>query len=156
MDQKQLRSALGRFATGVTLVTANPPGYKPFALTANSFASVSLDPPLVLWSLQKTSDTLEAFTAASHYAVNILSDQQQDLSNQYARKDQHELEAGHFNLGKTGCPVIERALAVFECRITARYDEGDHIILIGEVLELQIAPDGRPLIFHQGAYGELR
>jgi flavin reductase (DIM6/NTAB) family NADH-FMN oxidoreductase RutF len=100
-DSLQFRRALGRFATGVCVITANPPGYRPFGLTVNSFASLSLTPPLVLWSLQKTSDTMEAFASPKQYCVNILSQEQKALSGRYAKKGDHA--ARGFHHWRAGC-----------------------------------------------------
>ena len=156
IDSRELRNALGRFATGVCVITANPPGQKPFGMTVNSFAAVSLDPPLVLWSIQKDSECMPAFEAATQYTVNILSDEQQAVSNRYAKKGDHALAAEDFRQGRSGCVVLRNALASFECDIEARIDGGDHIILLGRVLEMENRPTGKPLLFYSGQYRELR
>ena len=160
IDQRALRDALGQFPTGVTVVTAAPEGYVPFGVTANSFASVSLDPPLVLWSLQKSSDTFDAFAAAKHFAVNILSDEQQDVSNQYAKKNSHDLDAEHYQLGATsGMPLLHHAIVSFECEVDVCHDGGDHIIMVGKVLaisDLYIVDNISPLVFHAGKYRALK
>jgi flavin reductase (DIM6/NTAB) family NADH-FMN oxidoreductase RutF len=155
-DNLQFRRALGRFATGVCVITAEPPGFRPFGLTVNSFASLSLTPPLVLWSLQKTSDTMEAFRAARAYCVNILAAEQQALSGRFARKGEHDLREGEYRVGEAGLPLLQGALASFECDIDARHDGGDHVILIGRVRALQAEAGGRPLVFYEGGYRELR
>lgn len=155
-DSLQFRRALGRFATGVCVITANPPGFKPFGLTVNSFSSLSLTPPLVLWSLQKSSDTLEAFRVATRYAVNVLSSEQQALSSRFARKSEHELREGEYRDGEAGLPLLDGALASFECDIDARHDGGDHIILVGRVRALRLDSGGRPLLYYEGGYRELR
>ena len=159
IDQRALRDALGQFPTGVTVVTADPEGYAPFGVTANSFASVSLDPPLVLWSLQKSSDTFDAFAAAKHFAINILSDQQQDISNQYAKKGSHDLDTEHYQLGVSDMPLLNGAIAIFECEVDVCHDGGDHIIMVGKVIAMNSldsddAPS--PLVFHAGQYRELK
>lgn len=155
-DQRAFRDALGLFPTGVTIITANPEGHSPFGVTANSFASVSLDPPLVLWSLQKDSDTFAAFEAATHFAVNILSSGQEDMSNQYARKLQHDLQEDHYIIGESGTPVINNAIVTFECAMDAWHDGGDHIIMVGKVLSMTDnhvnGNDSAPLVFHSGKY----
>lgn len=156
LDPREFRNALGQFPTGVCVITAHPEGYQPFGMTVNSFASVSLDPPLVLWSLQNNSECFEAFAKADKFAVNILASDQQELSNLYAKKGDHNLQPGHFRIGKTGNPVLRGALTTFETRIWARYPGGDHIILVGEVLEMEQRPTGAPLLFHAGRYGEVR
>lgn len=155
LDSLQFRRALGRFATGVCVITANPSGFSPFGVTVNSFASLSLDPPLVLWSLQKSSDTMDAFTAASHYCVNVLSEDQQALSGRFAKKGEHALELAHYRIGETGLPVLHGTLAAFECAIDARHDGGDHVILIGRVLAMHYPEPGRPLLYFDGGYRQL-
>ena len=155
-DNLQFRNALGRFVTGVCVITANPEGHAPFGLTVNSFASLSLTPPLVLWSLQKTSDTMDAFRVARRYCVNVLSSEQQAMSARFARKGEHSLHADQYFEGVTGLPVLLGCLAAFECDIEARHDGGDHIILVGRVLELQARPGGRGLLFYEGGYREIR
>lgn len=155
-DGKTLRNALGQFPTGVTVITAHVPGQAPMGMTANSFASVSLDPALVLWSIQKDSDCFKTFEQATHYGVNVLSADQQALSNQYAKKGAHDLDPAHYRIGKTSCPVLKNALVSFECKITERLEGGDHIILLGEVLELNKGVDNKPLVFHAGQYRELK
>ena len=99
---RELRDALGQFATGVCVITANPPGEAPFGMTVNSFASVSLDPPLVLWSLQKDSECLESFNKTKQFSVNVLRQEQQAVSNRYAKKGEHALEPGTFRQGSSG------------------------------------------------------
>ena len=154
-DQREFRDALGQFPTGVTLITANPEGYAPFGVTANSFASVSLDPPLVLWSLQKSSDTFEAFNKSTHFTVNVLTSEQQALSNQYAKKHNHDLEDEHYRLGESGTPILDGAIVSFECEIDACHDGGDHIIMVGKVVAMTEVIAAKPLVFHAGQYREL-
>ena len=155
-DDLQFRQALGRFATGVCVITANPEGHVPFGLTGNSFASLSLTPPLVLWSLQKTSDTMDAFRAAKRYCANVLSSDQRAMSGRFSRKGEHALHGDQYFEGATGLPVLHGCLAAFECDIEARHDGGDHIILIGRVLELQAKPGGRALLYYEGGYREIK
>ncbi|MFT6311009.1 MAG: flavin reductase (DIM6/NTAB) family NADH-FMN oxidoreductase RutF [Porticoccus sp.] len=156
LDPRELRDALGRFATGVTVVTANPKGFSPLGMTANSFSALSLDPPLVLWSLQKNSDCFAAFKAADGFAVNVLADDQMDLSNGFAKKGQHELPVGTFRQGKSGQPVLKNCLVSFECKMWASYEGGDHVILVGEVIAMNTRMTGKPLVFASGQYRELR
>jgi flavin reductase (DIM6/NTAB) family NADH-FMN oxidoreductase RutF len=155
-DGEQFRRAMGRFATGVCVVTASPLGYPPFGLTVNSFASLSLTPPLVLWSLRKASDTLEAFRAATHYCVNVLAHDQCELSTRLARRGDHELRPDEFAPGSTGLPVLHHTLAAFECKIEERYEGGDHIIMVGRALALHRQAGGRPLLFIDGTYRQCR
>ena len=155
LDKLTFRQALGQFATGVCVVTTVPHGKAPIGMTINSFASVSLEPALVLWSIQNNSECFADFEAADGFAINVLSSEQGALSSQYARKVEHRLEAAHFRLGKSGNPVLKGALTTFECRVWARYPGGDHQILVGEVLELDMRPTGKPLLFHKGLYGQV-
>lgn len=155
-DRLQLRNAFGRFATGVCVVTANPEGFEPFGMTVNSFSSVSLEPPLLLWSLQKDSECMPAFAAANRFAVNVLCSEQRDISMQYARKGGHALRAEHICTGATGLPLLRDALANFECELWQRYDGGDHVILVGRVLATEHAAAGKPLLFFGGAYQDIQ
>lgn len=154
IDTRKFRDALGHFATGVCLATATPARSAPVGMTINSFASVSLEPPLVLWSIQYTSECFDIFNGAEKFALNILALEQQELSASYARKGEHALLASHYSLGRTGSPIIRNALACFECRTWARYAGGDHLIIVGEVLELTTRA-GRPLLFHKGKYAQM-
>ena len=156
LDSRELRNALGTFTTGICVVTANPEGFAPFGLTVNSFAAVSLDPALVLWSLQNDSECMAAFAKADRYAVNILASDQLALSNKYASKAEHALEAAHYRIGRHGLPVIRGAVTSFECDIWARYPGGDHLILVGEVKQMSSSPNKSPLLFDRGQYRQLR
>ncbi len=153
-DTRELRNTLGCFATGVTVITAAPDGYAALGMTVNSFASVSLDPPLVLWSLDRESDTFSAFEAATHYTVNILTEAQQDLSNRFAKSNNHHLGDLACEIGDNGCPIIPDTLAVIECEIRDRVAGGDHIILIGRVLRFE-KKEGKPLLFALGGYAKM-
>ncbi|MCX2981201.1 flavin reductase [Halieaceae bacterium IMCC14734] len=155
IDSREFRDALGCFATGVTVITANPEGQQPFGMTVNSFASVSLDPPLVLWSLQNNSEMFDVWERASTFGVNILRADQQDLSNLYARKGDHLLEADHFVAGVTGVPVLPDSLVSMECEVEARYPGGDHTIIVGRVTAMENRDNGEPLLFCAGGYREL-
>ncbi len=154
-DSQQFRRALGRFATGVCVITANPLGHKPFGVTVNSFSSLSLTPPLVLWSLQKTSDTMDAFATATSYCANVLAEDQQALSGRFAKKGDHALEDADYRTGDAGLPVLHGALASFECEIDARHDGGDHIILVGKVVAMHAGEPGKPLLYFDGGYRQI-
>jgi flavin reductase (DIM6/NTAB) family NADH-FMN oxidoreductase RutF len=154
-DGRELRNALGRFATGVCLITTVGDDNKALAMTANSFSSVSLDPPLILWCLQNNSDVFEAFASPRHFAINILAAEQQDLSNQYAKKDHHELDAAHYRDGKYGTPIIRNALVNFECELEATHEGGDHLIIVGRVRDMYQRPSGSPLLFFAGGYRDI-
>lgn len=148
----EFRSALGMFATGVTIVTARTGGGKLVGLTANSFNSVSMSPPLVLWSLARSAGSLAAFSAGSHYAINILSADQQDLARQFAAKELDRFAGVQFLAGAGGAPLIQGAAATFECFNRSRYEEGDHVIFVGEVERCSYQPGASPLLFHGGKF----
>jgi flavin reductase (DIM6/NTAB) family NADH-FMN oxidoreductase RutF len=151
-DARELRNALGQFATGVCLITVVTPEGEALAMTANSFSSVSLDPPLVLWSLQNNSDVYDAFASPQHFAINVLTSEQLDHSNHYARKEQHQLKPDHYTAGSTGAPIISGALVSFECELEVTHPAGDHLIIIGRVTDMQRAESGDPLLFFSGGY----
>lgn len=155
IDKRKLRDAMGSFATGICVVTALSEQGVPMGMTINSFSSVSLEPPLVLWSIQYTSDCFDVFNATDKFAINILSVEQQALSDKYSRKGEHGLVPSHYSLGNTGSPLLRDALANFECRVWARYPGGDHLIVVGEVLGVMARPTGRPLLFHRGRYAQI-
>jgi flavin reductase (DIM6/NTAB) family NADH-FMN oxidoreductase RutF len=155
LEARKLRDALGCFATGVCVITTMSDKQQAVGMTANSFSSVSLDPPLVLWSLQNNSDVYSVFATPRHFAINILSSEQQAYSNQYAKKGQHNLDQAHYRLGKYGAPIIRNALTTFECTLHATYDGGDHLIIVGRVVDMHQRPTGEPLLFYCGRYREL-
>ncbi len=148
-SEMELRDALGRFATGVTIVTTMTPD-GPLGMTANSFASVSLSPPLVLWSPARRSKRFPAFEAASHFAVHVLGADRVDLARRFARegRDFSGIQTQH---GHGQAPLLDGCPARFECRHAAGYDGGDHLIVVGEVLRLR-TEDTPPLLYHRGAY----
>jgi flavin reductase (DIM6/NTAB) family NADH-FMN oxidoreductase RutF len=149
-----LRSALGRFATGVTLATCRDAGGAPVGLTVNSFGALSLAPPLVQWSLRFESPSLPAFEAAQHFAINVLAESQVELSRRFASPALNRFDQGRWHRGHTGCPVLAGALAVFECARRAAQRHGDHVLFIGEVLH-HSAHAGPPLLFHTSRYRRL-
>ena len=146
------RAALGMFATGVTIVTARGADGAPVGLTANSFNSVSLTPPLVLWSLARSAGSMPAFEQGSHYAINILAADQHALALRFASKSIDRFAELGFREGAGGAPVLEGAAAVFECFNRSRYEEGDHVIFVGEVERCSWRDGAQPLIFHGGRY----
>jgi flavin reductase (DIM6/NTAB) family NADH-FMN oxidoreductase RutF len=155
LDGRNMRDALGRFATGVCVITTMSDRHQALGMTANSFSSVSLDPPLVLWSLQNNSDVYAVFAKPRHFAINVLSSEQQAHSNQYAKKGQHDLDPTHYRIGKYGAPIIRHALATFECELHATHEGGDHLIIVGRVIDMYQRPTGEPLLFYCGRYHEL-
>ncbi len=148
----EFRAALGMFATGVTIVTARGPDGAPVGLTANSFNSVSLAPPLVLWSLSRRAGSMAAFRAGSHYAINILAADQRELAEQFASKAADRFAGVSWHEGAAGAPVIDGAAAVFECFNRSRYEEADHVIFVGGVEPCRVTAGATPLIFHGGRF----
>ena len=148
----EFRAALGMFATGVTIVTARDASGQLVGLTANSFNSVSLSPPLVLWSLSLQAGSMPAFTRGSHYAVNILAAEQHALAERFADKALDRFAGVAFREGSGGAPILDGAVAVFECFNRSQYQEGDHIIFVGEVERCERRDGAQPLIFHGGRY----
>jgi flavin reductase (DIM6/NTAB) family NADH-FMN oxidoreductase RutF len=146
------RAALAMFATGVTIVTARDGAGLPVGLTANSFNSVSIEPPLVLWSLSRQAGSMPAFARGSHYAINILSAGQHALAERFASHGVDRFEGVAFHSGVAGAPVLDGAAAVFECFNRSRYEEGDHVIFVGEVERCARREGAQPLIFHGGRY----
>ena len=146
------RAALGMFATGVTIVTARDDAGQCVGLTANSFNSVSLDPPLVLWSLARRAASLRAFSAGSHYAVHILAAGQRALAERFARPGGNRFEGLAVDDGAGGVPLLPGCAAVFECFNRSRYEEGDHVIFVGEVERCRHSEGAMPLIFHGGRF----
>ena len=149
---QEFRAALGMFATGVTIVTARTTGGQVIGLTANSFNSVSLDPPLVLWSLAQAAASLPAFRAGSHYAINVLANDQKTLAQRFALKGADRWANVKFTDGMGGAPLLSGAAATFECFNRSRYEEGDHVIFVGEVERCSWRPGASPLLFHGGQF----
>lgn len=154
-DPRTLRDALGCFATGVTVVTAFAPDGRPIGLTANSFTSVSLDPPLLLVCIDRRAGSLPALEVAAGFAVNVLHIGQQPTSNRFARPGEDRFAETAWETGEFGAPVLSGALAAFECRRHALHDGGDHVILVGEVLKARFEPRRDPLLYFRGKYRRL-
>jgi flavin reductase (DIM6/NTAB) family NADH-FMN oxidoreductase RutF len=150
----ELRQALGRFVTGVTIVTCRDGNGAPVGLTANSFNALSLEPPLVLWSLRQASSTIDAFTSASHFAINVLAADQVDLSRRFARPSSAKFDEGEWTDGQGGAPLLAGCVAVFECRRRSHHAAGDHVLFIGEVERIGGSAD-TPLVYHAGHYRTL-
>ena len=148
----QFRGALAMFATGVTIVTARTAEGTLVGLTANSFNSVSLEPPLVLWSLARAAASLPAFSTGSHYAINILSADQHALAKRFATKGVDRFVDVAFADGAGGAPLLAGAAATFECFNRSRYEEGDHVIFVGEVERCSHRAGASPLLFHGGKF----
>ncbi len=152
LDPQGFRAALGMFATGVTIVTARAPDGSLVGLTANSFNSVSLNPPLVLWSLGQKAGSMPVFSRGSHYAINILAADQKELAQRFATRDIDRFAGVAWREGAGGAPVLEGVAAVFECANRSQYEEGDHVIFVGEVESCSRREGAQPLIFHGGRY----
>ncbi len=154
-DAGAFRRALGQFATGVTVITTRTTSGQLIGITASSFNSVSLDPPLVLWSLATKSASMPVFRTNSHYVVNVLAASQLDLCQRFSTVKGDRFAGVSHAAGDTGMPVLDGALAWFECHNRSRYEEGDHVIFVGEVERCGVhsdAADIAPLIFHGGAF----
>lgn len=140
------------FATGVTIVTARTPAGVLVGLTANSFNSVSLDPPLVLWSLSQGASSMAVLSTGSHYAINILAADQKELAERFASRIDDRWKGVPFTEGASGAPLLDGAAATFECFNRSRYEEGDHVIFVGEVERCSHRADASPLLFHGGRF----
>ena len=148
----EFRTALGMFATGVTIVTARSQDDGVIGLTANSFNSVSLDPPLVLWSLARAAASMAAFRNGSHYAINVLAADQKALAERFALRGADRFKDVDYSEGIGGAPLLDGAAATFECFNRSRYEEGDHVIFVGEVERCSFRPGASPLLFHGGRF----
>jgi flavin reductase (DIM6/NTAB) family NADH-FMN oxidoreductase RutF len=149
---REFRASLGMFATGVTVVTARTADGVLVGLTANSFNSLSLDPPLVLWSLARSAGSMGALSAGSHYAINVLAADQQQLAEGFASKRADRWAGVAFTEGICGAPLLTGAAASFECFNRRRHEEGDHVIFVGEVEHCQHRAGAAPLLFHGGKF----
>lgn len=154
IDPREFRQALSRFATGITVVSTFGPTGQPevpfVGLTVSSFNTVSLSPPLVLWSLATKASSVPLFTQNSHYVVNVLAAEQVELCHRFAGGQGNRFANLDYTLGQTGLPLFAGALAWFECRNRSQYLEGDHIIFVGEVVSCGFIEGGQPLVFQGG------
>jgi 3-hydroxy-9,10-secoandrosta-1,3,5(10)-triene-9,17-dione monooxygenase reductase component len=152
-DKKALRSALGTFGTGVTIVSCAAQEKGPIGLTANSFNSVSLDPPVVLWSLQKTSPSLSAFDACGRFVINVLALDQIELSRRFSSAIPDKFSGVEFRTGIEGLPVLEGCAANFECKTIQRLEVGDHVLFLGQI-EAYAHKAQATLLYVQGHYAK--
>ena len=152
VDPLQLRAAFGQFTTGVTVITTRSQDGRKVGLTANSFSSLSLDPPLVLWSLRKVAPSRPDFVAATHFAINILAHDQIELSRRFATPSADKFDGvPHVDADAGGVPCLDGSSARFVCRNVGHYEGGDHLLFIGEIEQFDMF--GRaPLVFHAGQY----
>jgi 3-hydroxy-9,10-secoandrosta-1,3,5(10)-triene-9,17-dione monooxygenase reductase component len=151
-DPPGFRTVLGHFATGVAIVTARD-GDEPVGMACNSFTSVSLDPPLVLFCAAKSSTTWPRIRAAGAWAANILGEGGEEVCRAFATKGVDRFAGVSHSPGPSGAPVLHDALAYVDCRTEAEHDAGDHVIVVGRVLQLGYAVEGGPLVFYRGGYG---
>ncbi len=154
LEPRALRDALGRFATGVSVITTRGASDEPVAMTVNSFTSVSLDPPLVLWCVALASSAAPLFDVGTPFVVNVLADDQLPQARQFARSGRTELESAPFMLTANGLPRLKGCVAALECEIVARYPGGDHAILLSRVLALHEG-GAYPLVFFGGQFRRL-
>ncbi len=150
-DSRHFRHALSQFATGITVITTRLNEDKFLGLTASSFNSVSLEPPLVIWSLGDRAQSMPVFANNSHYVVNVLAADQKHLAERFASRVEDRFEGVEFTLSRTGLPILTGASAWFECFNRSRYPEGDHVIFVGEV-EQCASKNQAPLVFHHGQF----
>ena len=151
LDSREFRNALGHFATGVTVITSIDEQSRPVGVTASSFNSVSIDPPLVLWSLAKESGSLSAFKTSGYFCVHVLASSHESLSQRFAARGTDKFNGIDWQKGQGSAPLLPDYAARFQCKLTYQYEGGDHIIFVGEVLEYDTRNEA-PLVFHQGKY----
>jgi 3-hydroxy-9,10-secoandrosta-1,3,5(10)-triene-9,17-dione monooxygenase reductase component len=152
VDPRLLRDVLGHFASGVTVVTADT-AEGPIGFTCQSFSSLSLDPPLVVFAPARSSRTWPRLREIGHFCVNVLAEDQPDVSAAFARSGVDKFAGVRWRPSPQGAPVLEGVVAWIDCRLWAEYDGGDHTLVAARVLDLGADPDRRPLLFHRGAYG---
>lgn len=153
-DHRDFRDALAQFPTGVTVVTTSGPNNEKVGMTVSSFNSVSLTPPLILWSIDKGSYGFEAFTRASSFAIHVLAADQSELSRRFASRGADKFKGLASSKGVHGDPILEDFAACFQCESAAAHDAGDHVIIVGKVVAVT-NQDKEPLIFHRGRYAEI-
>lgn len=154
LDAREIRNVLGHFATGVTVITTSDITGKPFGLTVNSFTSLSLNPPLVVVCVDKTVDCYSCFDESKVFAVNILSEDQEELSRRFATKGIEKFAGIQWRMGEHGLPLLDGVIGTIECKVTRSYEGGDHTIFLGEILSATAKGD-RPLLFFKGKYHRL-
>ncbi len=150
-DLKKFRQCLSKFATGVTVVTCSNEQGDCFGITANSFSSVSLEPPLVLWNIAKVSNSLQEFLDTRHFGINILAAHQQKESQAFAKSEHNIFDGIDYSIGENRIPLLNNTLAHLVCRTHAVHECGDHYIIVGEVTSYQ-SNDAEPLLFFDGNY----
>ena len=155
VDQRHFRDVMGTFATGVTVITTLESDV-PYGITANSFTSVSLSPPLVMFCLGKSSANFKFFMESDCFAVNILTEQQDSLSARFASYEGNRFEGVDWVTWETGAPILKNVVSAIDCRLEATHDAGDHIIMVGQVVRAEKQNDTEPLLYFQGGYKKLQ
>ena len=155
LDSRRFRGALGRFATGVTVVTGLMPDGTPAGVTVNAFTALSLRPPLVLISLADSTTCLDAFVKGDRFAINVLGEDQHNLSLAFATQRKDKFKGLVYETWDSGCPILPGCLANLECTRVAVHQGGDHVIVIGEVDRMEHSEDGNPLLYYRGSYARL-
>ncbi|GFM88532.1 flavin reductase [Pseudomonas cichorii] len=150
-DPRELRNLLGQFATGVTVITTRTADGRNVGMTANSFSSVSLDPPLVLWSISRNAPSLRDYQTCEHFAINVLGADQHDISGRFARPAPDKFAGVVFTYADCGVPLLDGVIATLVCRNVTQYEGGDHLIFIGQIEHYRHGA-GEPLVFHGGQY----
>jgi flavin reductase (DIM6/NTAB) family NADH-FMN oxidoreductase RutF len=154
VNKDQFRAALGRFASGITIVTTTGADGTDMGMTVSAFSSVSLTPPLVLVCIANDASMIDAMRSQMHFAVNILASEQEPLSRHFSGKKGDRFEGVGYQRGQYGCALLDETLANLECRVVARTEAGDHLIVVGEALTVHVA-DRRPLLYYRGGYAQL-
>ena len=152
LDSWDFRRAVGAFTTGVTVVTTCDAAGQRYGLTANSFASVSLDPPLVLFCVDNQAPSLQGFMTSQHFAINVLASDQEDIARRFARRSDDKFAGLNWRVGIFGAPLLDRSIAHIECKFEHSYPSGDHAIVIGRVHRVKVFA-GEPLVFHRSQFG---
>jgi flavin reductase (DIM6/NTAB) family NADH-FMN oxidoreductase RutF len=154
VGKDEFRAAMGRFASGVTVVTVKDKDNRPGGMTVSAFSSVSLEPPLILVCIDKRASVHDYFKEGNHFAVNILAEDQEVVSRRFASKDEDRFDGIGYKDGTTGAPMLDGAIACLECRVVHEHPGGDHTIVVGEVVHTH-ATDGKPLAYFRGGYAQL-
>jgi flavin reductase (DIM6/NTAB) family NADH-FMN oxidoreductase RutF len=154
VDQSAFRAVLGRFATGVTVVTTRDKRGRDAGMTVSAFSSVSLEPPLVLICIDHAASIYNTLAKATHFVANILSEGQEAIARRFSEKDPNRFEGIGYERGQTGCAVIFDVLGYIECGIIARHEAGDHTIIVGQV-DVAVSNEGKPLLYYRGGYAQL-
>ncbi|MBY6189621.1 flavin reductase family protein [Microbulbifer agarilyticus] len=154
IEPLNLRQVFGQFATGVTIVTTGGESGEAVGMTVSSFNTVSLDPPLILWCIDKKTGCFDAFNQCEHFAIHVLSDQQDNLSSLFARRGVDKFSELDYHMSAQGVPLLHEYCARLQCTLTARHEGGDHLIMVGRV-DAMHTQDRAPLLFHRGAYARI-